>query len=87
MRRGKNMEEAQPDIDPSRLVWMNTAEAAIYLRVTPQALRNRVYQGTVPHYKFQRSLRFKRSELDRMLEATRIGGLAEESHGRRQRHF
>lgn len=84
------MEEAKPDIadiDHSKLVWMNTVEAALYLRVTPQALRNRVYQGTIPHYKFQRSLRFKRSELDRMLEETRMGGTSGDINGRRKRYF
>jgi excisionase family DNA binding protein len=55
-------------------VWMNTAEAAAYLRISPGALRNCVHKGSVPYYKFLRSLRFKRTELDRLLESTKRGG-------------
>lgn len=57
-----------------KAVWMSTQEAATYLRISPQALRNHVYRGDVPHYKFRRSLRFKRTELDRLLEGTKRGG-------------
>ncbi|MBY0471522.1 helix-turn-helix domain-containing protein [bacterium] len=57
-----------------KAVWLNTQEAARYLRISPQALRNHVYRGDVPFYKFRRSLRFKRTELDRLLEGTKQGG-------------
>lgn len=56
-------------------VWLSTNEAAAYLRISPGALRNCVHRGSVPFYKFRRSLRFKRTELDRLLESTKCGGL------------
>jgi len=57
-----------------RAMWMNTQEAARYLRISPGALRNHVSRGDVPFYKFRRTLRFKRTELDRLIEGSRQGG-------------
>lgn len=67
-------EENNSTSNLEKAVWLNTQEAAAYLRISPQALRNHVYRGDVPFYKFRRSLRFKRTELDRLLEGTRRGG-------------
>ncbi|MBK9294496.1 MAG: helix-turn-helix domain-containing protein [Oligoflexia bacterium] len=58
------------------LVWMNSEEAATYLRVSVKALRTQVYRGHIPFYKLQGRLRFKRADLDRMLENTRCGSFA-----------
>ena len=45
--------------------WLTTKEAAEYLRTSPNQIRNWVYQGKVKHFKlFDKSLRFKLSELD-----------------------
>lgn len=55
-------------------VWMSSKEAASYLRIPVGSLRNQVSRGTLPYYKFRRSLRFKRTELDRFIEGTRRGG-------------
>ena len=67
-------EETQKGESLEKAVWMNTQEAARYLRISPGALRNQVHRGEVPFYKFRRSLRFKRTELDRLIESTRRGG-------------
>lgn len=50
------------------LIWLNSNEAAEYLRITPGALRAKVYRGEIKPYKLGRSSRFKRSELDKLLE-------------------
>ena len=50
-------------------IWLNTKEAAEYLRTTPKQMRNWVYQGKIKAYKlFAKSLRFKKSELDLLLQ-------------------
>ena len=44
--------------------WLNTKEAAAYLRTSPKQIRNWVYQGRVRSYKLLgKSLRFKKSDL------------------------
>ena len=72
------MEKMEEDnMSPAALektVWLTTKEAAAYLRISANALRTHVYRGDVPYYKFLRSLRFKRTELDRLLEGTKRGG-------------
>jgi len=58
----------------NNLVWMNSKEAASYLRISTGALRAHIYKGQLPFYKLKNRLRFKRTDLDRMLENTRQGG-------------
>ena len=54
------------------LNWLKTKEAAQYLRTSPKQLRKWVYQGRVKAYKLLgKSLRFKKSELDLLLEGGR----------------
>ncbi len=49
--------------------WLRTEEAAEYLRTTPAQIRNWVYQGRIKSRKLLgRRLRFKKSELDLLLE-------------------
>jgi len=57
------------------LTWLTSNEAADYLRLpSVGALRVLVCKRRVPFHKLGRSLRFKKSELDRLLEASRNGG-------------
>lgn len=50
-------------------IWLNTNEAAEYLRTSPKQIRKWVYQGKMKAYKlFSKSLRFKRTELDLLLK-------------------
>lgn len=50
-------------------IWLNTEEAAEYLRTTPKQLRKWVYQGKVKAYKLlSKSLRFKKTELDSLFQ-------------------
>ena len=53
-------------------IWLNTNEAAEYLRTSPKQLRKWVYQGKIRAYKLLgKSLRFKRSELDLLFKGGR----------------
>lgn len=50
-------------------IWMNTREAAIFLRTNPKQLRKWVYQGKIKAYRLLgRSLRFKAEELASLIE-------------------
>jgi excisionase family DNA binding protein len=49
--------------------WMNTAEAAEYMRVSVRWLRQHLHQ--VPHSKVEGRLFFSRTELDRWLARNR----------------
>jgi len=51
-----------------KLKWLNTKEAAHYLRTTAGALRTRVCRGTLKAYRYGTALRFLRSDLDRSLK-------------------
>ena len=53
--------------------WLNTKEAAEYFRTSPKQIRKWVYQGKIKAYKlFAKSLRFKKEELDLILEGGRV---------------
>lgn len=63
---------SRSDLLFENLRWLNTQEAASYLRTTPKQLRKWVYQGKVKAYKLlTKSLRFDRDELDLLIK----GGL------------
>jgi excisionase family DNA binding protein len=55
--------------------WLTTPEAAAYLRVHPETLRNWARKGTLPAAKLgnRGGFRFKRTDLDRFLESRRTG--------------
>lgn len=52
-------------------IWLNTEEAALYLSTTRKGILNRVHRGDLPVYKIGRNNRYKRIELDRILEQSR----------------
>lgn len=54
------------------LTWMNSKEAAQYLRKTRNALLIMVNRGYIRARKFRRRLYFRRVELDRMLESSTL---------------
>ena len=45
-------------------IWLNTSEAADYLRISVNALRIKIWRKQIVTRKFGTRLRFKRSELD-----------------------
>jgi hypothetical protein len=67
-------ENSAPIFD--NLVWMNSVEAAKYLRKSVGALRTAVSRGQIHCRKWRRRLYFRRSVIERMLEDSQhIGGL------------
>lgn len=70
----KRGEEEQQNSQRSffeNLKWLTAKEAAEYLRLSSvESLRNLVYKGKIPKYHLGRHLRFKTSDLDRVLEAS-----------------
>jgi excisionase family DNA binding protein len=48
--------------------WLNTNEAAEYLRLTPNALRILVHRAQVRYFKFGRRLRFRQCDLLSLLQ-------------------
>lgn len=51
----------------NNLEWMDSREASEYLRTTIGSLRNMVYRGQLPAKKLGNRLRFKKSDLDFLL--------------------
>ena len=47
--------------------WLTTEEAANYLRVSADSLRNLTSSGQVPYYKLQRRNRYRKSELRELI--------------------
>jgi len=56
-------DEKQPDHEP----YLTAEQAAEYLGLAVGTIYNRVHKGTIPHYKRERTLRFRRSELDQWI--------------------
>jgi hypothetical protein len=53
-----------------QLTWLNSKDAATYLRKSENALRIMAHRGYVRPKKFRRRLYFLRVELDRILESS-----------------
>jgi excisionase family DNA binding protein len=58
-------------------VWLRTPEAAAYLQVHVETLRNWARKGVIPAAKLgnRGGFRFKRSDLDRFLEERQAKGI------------
>ena len=63
-------DQEQEDVIYDHLTWMNSEEAARYLRKTKNALLIMVNRGYIRPRKFRRRLYFRRVELDRLLESS-----------------
>lgn len=55
------------------LAWLNSEQAAVYLGVSVETLRNLVCNGQIPYYKFGRRNRYILSELDQLLRSKPMG--------------
>jgi len=63
--------DREPELDViDSLTWMNSKEAARYLRKSKNALHIMVSRGYIRPRRFRRRLYFRRIELDRMLESS-----------------
>lgn len=47
--------------------WLNTEEAAAFLKISVKTLRNKSSNGTIPFHKFSRLNRYKKSELAQLI--------------------
>jgi excisionase family DNA binding protein len=56
----------------SGIVWLNTAETARRLGVTPRTLYRFIDDGQLPAYRFGRVIRLKESEVEEFIENCRI---------------
>ena len=57
-------------VDFEKLIWMDTREAARYLRKTANAIRIMSFRGMLRPRRLGRKLYFRRLELDRLLESS-----------------
>jgi excisionase family DNA binding protein len=48
--------------------WWTVEQAAQYLGLTPTAVRRRVHRGQIPFHRLGSRLRFKKEELDALVE-------------------
>ena len=65
------------DVAPSSLKtdpnWLDTKGAAALLMTSPGQIRNLVSEGRIPYFKPFGRLRFKRTDLERLIEGSRKG--------------
>ncbi len=53
--------------------WLDSEEAAIFLRISVKALRNMTSNGQVPFYKLGRRNRYRKDELEALLLSKKRG--------------
>ena len=71
----ENKEYSSSRFFNNRIVWLDSREAAEYLRISVNNLRVKVSRGEIPvHGRLGRTWRFRREELDKLLETPFKGG-------------
>lgn len=58
-----------------KIEWMDSKEAASFLRISEQALRNMTSNGRIPFYKLGRRNRYRKDELTDLVLSQRKGKL------------
>jgi len=53
--------------------WLNSEEAAIFLRISVKALRNMTSNGQLPFYKLRRRNCYRKDELETLLRSQKRG--------------
>ena len=64
------------------IVWLNTAETARRLGVTPRTLYRFIDEGQLPAYRFGRVIRLKETEVEKFIDDCRIAPGTLENDGR-----
>ena len=59
-------------VDTADIKWLNTAETARRLGVTPRTLYRFIDDGQLPAYRFGRVIRLKETEVEQFIERCRI---------------
>ncbi|MAV92004.1 MAG: hypothetical protein CL676_11345 [Bdellovibrionaceae bacterium] len=67
-------EMCDSDLLFEKLEWLNSKEAALFLRKSIGALRVMVHRGQIRARKFHRRLYFKKCELNELLETSQLTG-------------
>jgi hypothetical protein len=62
--------DSQDELIFDNLVWLSSAEAAMYLRKSVGALRTAVSRNQILARKWRRRLYFKKSDLEKLLEGS-----------------
>ena len=57
--------------------WLTLKESASYLRISESSLRNFIRYKKISHYKIEGKLLFKITELDKLIEQTKIGSVSD----------
>jgi len=65
--------ETARSLKTEKIEWLTSEEAARHLKIPVGSLRNLVANGKIPYYKFGRSNRYLRSELDKIVLAKKRG--------------
>lgn len=81
MGNKRNHQDLSADKTPSSIhtdsslktEWLNSEEAANFLRISVKALRNMTSNGQLPFYKLGRRNRFRKDELEAQLLSKRRG--------------
>ncbi len=69
-RPGRRLRSAP--VDTADINWLNTAETARRLGITPRTLYRFIDDGSLPAYRFGRVIRLKESEVAEFIERCRI---------------
>jgi len=69
---GYNQSGGKTPVLFDNLIWLTTKETAVYLRRSVNALYVLVHRGILRPRKFSRRLYFKKTELDYVLETSKI---------------
>lgn len=64
------IDKKNTSINLNELTWLDSKDAANYLRKTTNALRIMVFRGYLRPRKFKRRLYFRRIELDRLIDSS-----------------
>lgn len=56
----------------SNIEWLSTADAAVYLGITPRTLYSFIDKGQITGYRFGRVIRLKQADVDAFIEASKI---------------
>lgn len=70
-----HMQSSQEHLIFENLEWLNSLDTARYLRRSVGQIRNMVYRRQITFRKFNRRLYFRKSDLNRLIEFSRKGGL------------
>ena len=76
-RKNRNAQTVKNSAPAMRGPWLSVRQAAEYLALSEQAIRDLEYRGALPGHRFGASLRFSQTELDTILASGRKATMTE----------